>query len=167
MLPAVRAGEGTDFAVVVFKDQGQWQAEMLPQRLTEDLDGLLAVLHQQPADGGAIGLVNVADEFFVALRVGVGGDRLLLSDVTAAVAWDLARQVTERLGVTVPSDEDDVAEVWPAGDLGIFADLGMDEMVLGAVLADLDAYADEQLLELAERLGFAEPYERVVEGASG
>jgi putative tRNA adenosine deaminase-associated protein len=126
----VRAGEGTDFAVVVFKDQGQWQAEMMPQRLT-------------------------------------GGDRLLLSDVTAAVAWDLARQVTERLGVSVPADEDDVAEVWPAGDLGIFADLGMDEMVLGAVLSDLDAYADEQLLELAERLGFAEPYERVVEGASG
>jgi hypothetical protein len=114
----VRAGEGTDFAVVVFRDQGQWQAEMMPQRLTEDLDGLLAVLHQQPADGGAIGLVNVADEFFVAIRVGAGGDRLLLSDVTAAVAWDLARQVTERLGVSVPADEDDVAEVWPAGDLG-------------------------------------------------
>ena len=167
MLTAVRAGEGTDFAVVVVRNEGRWDVELLPDRLVEDLDGLLATLRMQPGEGGAIGLVNVADEFFVAVRVGAGPDRLLLSDVTAAVAWDLARQVAERIGVAPPADEDDVAEVWPAGDLGIFTDLGVDEMVLGAVLSDLDAYADEQLLELAERLGFAEPYERVVEGATG
>jgi putative tRNA adenosine deaminase-associated protein len=135
---------------------------LLPQRLTEDLPGLLAAVHQQPAENGALGLVNVADEFFVAIRVGVGGERLLLSDVTAAVAWDLARQVTSRLNVEVPDDEADIEEVWPAGDLGIFTDLGLDEMELGAILSDLDAYADEQLLVIAGRLGFAEPYERAV-----
>ncbi len=31
------------------------------------------------------------------------------------------------------------------------------------LLSDLDAYADETLLVLARRLGFAEPYERVVD----
>jgi putative tRNA adenosine deaminase-associated protein len=148
--------------VVVFRIDGRWEVEMLPARLAEDLPGLLAAVHQQPAENGALGLVNVADEFFVALRIGAGGERLLLSDVTAAVAWDLARQVTTRLGVEVPDDEADIEEVWPAGDLGIFTDLGLDEMELGAILSDLDAYADEQLLLIADRLGFVDPYERAV-----
>ena len=90
---------------------------------------------------------------------------MLLSDITAAVAWDLAAQVAERLNVPVP-DEDELTEVLPAGDLSLLADLGMDEMALGAVLADLDAYADEMLATIAGRLGFAEAYERVVEPAA-
>jgi putative tRNA adenosine deaminase-associated protein len=153
-----------DFAVVASVEDQAWQVGVLPERLTGDLDGLVAALRQQPGDIGAIGLVNVADEFFVAIRV-VGNDvRLLLSDVTAAVAWDLAAQVCEVLGVQVPGD-DDIDDVWPAGDLTIFTDLGMDEMELGAVLADLEAYADEMLSAIAARLGFGEMYERVLEGA--
>jgi putative tRNA adenosine deaminase-associated protein len=153
-----------DFAVVVSVEDQTWQVGVLPERLTGDLDGLVAALRQQPGDIGAIGLVNVADEFFVAIRV-VGNDvRLLLSDVTAAVAWDLAAQVCEVLGVPVPGD-DDIDDVWPAGDLAIFADLGMDEMELGAVLSDLEAYADEMLSAIAARLGFGEVYERALEGA--
>ena len=104
------------------------------------------MLRQQPAENGAIGLVNVADEFFVALRVRGDEVRMMLSDVTAAVAWDLARQVIDRLGIDAPDDER-VEDVWPAGDVGIFADLGLDEMELGALLADLDAYADEMLTQ--------------------
>ena len=73
-----------------------------PSGVTDDLDGLIAVLRQQPGESGAIGLVNVADEFFVAVRVRGDDVRLLLSDVTAAVAWDLARQVVDRLGVALP-----------------------------------------------------------------
>jgi putative tRNA adenosine deaminase-associated protein len=153
-----------DFAVVAYVEDQTWQVGVLPERLTEDLDGLVAALRQQPGDIGAIGFVNVADEFFVAIRV-VGNDvRLLLSDVTAAVAWDLAAQVCEVLDVAVPGD-DDIDDVWPAGDLTIFADLGMDEMELGAVLSDLEAYADEMLSAIAARLGFGEVYERALEGA--
>jgi putative tRNA adenosine deaminase-associated protein len=85
--------------------------------------------------------------------------------VTAAVAWDLARQVVDRLGIDTPG-EDDLEDVWPAGDMSIFADLGLDEMELGAILADLDAYADEMLLSIAGRLGFAEVYDRAVEAAA-
>jgi putative tRNA adenosine deaminase-associated protein len=90
---------------------------------------------------------------------------MLLSDVTAAVAWDLARQVVDRLGIEAPGD-DDLEDVWPAGDLSIFTDLGLDEMELGAVLADLDAYADEMLQSVAGRLGFADVYDRAVEAAA-
>jgi putative tRNA adenosine deaminase-associated protein len=152
-------------AVVVFREDGVWQSGMLPERVSDDLDGLIAVLRQQPGDAGAIGLVNVADEFFVAVRVRGDDVRLLLSDVTAAVAWDLARQVVRRLGIDAPGD-DDLEDVWPAGDMGIFSDLGLDEMELGAVLADLDAYADEMILSVANRVGFAEVYDRAIEAAA-
>jgi putative tRNA adenosine deaminase-associated protein len=151
-------------AVVVFREDGVWQCGVLPGVVTDDLEGLIGVLRQQPAENGAIGLVNVADEFFVAVRVRADDVKLLLSDVTAAVAWDLARQVVDRLSIPAPGD-DDLEDVWPAGDLSMFSDLGMDEMEVGSVLADLDAYADEMLLSIAGRLGFAEAYDRAVEAA--
>jgi putative tRNA adenosine deaminase-associated protein len=152
-------------AVVIFREDGVWQSGVLPERVADDLDGLVAVLRQQPGENGAIGLVNVADEFFVAVRVRGEDVRMLLSDVTAAVAWDLARQVVERLGIEPPGD-DDLEDVWPAGDLSMFADFGLDEMEMGAVLADLDAYADEMLLSVAKRSGFADVYDRAVETAA-
>jgi putative tRNA adenosine deaminase-associated protein len=152
-------------AVVVYREEGLWQSGVLPETVSDDLDGLVGVLRQQPAENGALGLVNVADEFFVAVRVRGEEVRLLLSDVTAAVAWDLARQVVRELGLEAPA-EDELEDVWPAGDLSILTDLGLDEMELGAVLADLDAYADEMLLAIAGRLGFSEVYDRAVEAAA-
>jgi putative tRNA adenosine deaminase-associated protein len=157
------SGEAAEsIAVVVYREEGVWQSGLLPERVGSDLDGLISVLRQQPGEIGAIGLVNVADEFFVVLRVRGDEVRLMLSDVTAAVEWDLARQVVDRLGVDAPA-EDGMDEVWPAGDVGIFADLGLDEMELGVLLADLDAYADEILTSVADRLGFADVYDRALE----
>ena len=154
----------SDFAVVASRVEGVWDVAMLPERLVEDFPGLLAALRQQVGETGVIGFVNVADEFFVAVRIAGQDTKVLLSDVTAAVAWDLAAEVVDFLGLERPGD-DDLDDVWPAGDLSIFTDLGLDEMELGALLADLDAYADETLLLLARRLGFGEAYERVVEPA--
>ncbi|MGN6474867.1 MAG: tRNA adenosine deaminase-associated protein [Mycobacteriales bacterium] len=151
-------------AIVVYREDGTWRGDVLPERISDDLDGLIKVLRQQPADNGAIGLVNVADEFFVALRVRGDDVRMMLSDASAAVAWDLARQVTDRLGLDTPDDEAE-EDIWPAGDISIFADLGLDEMSLGALLDDLDAYADEMLLNVADRLGFADVYDRALEAA--
>lgn len=150
------------YAVIAFREEGTWQVGLLPDVLADDLDGLIAAVRQQPGENGAFALVDVADEFFVVVRVQLGRVRLLLSDVTAAVAWDLAVQVLEHLDLDVPGD-DDLEEVWPAGDLSIFDDMGLDEMEMGAILADLDAYADEMLTLLARRLGFADAFERVVE----
>src|SRR5664280_2187312 len=126
-------GDGEHFAVVVYREAGRWSAGLLPERLADNLDALLAALRQQPGEGGPIGLVNVADEFFVAVRVVPGQPRILLSDVTAAADWDLARQAVDRLGVPAPSD-DDLDDVRPVGDMSIFADMGLDEMELGAIL---------------------------------
>ena len=165
----VQVGEQASdaYAVVVFRDEfGAWQAGLLPETLGDDLDGLVAALRQQPAPESALALVDVADEFFVLVRVQGAEVRLLLSDVTASVSWDLAAQVAEALDVDVPG-EDDLDEVWPVGDLGIVSDLGLDEMELGAILADVDAYADEMLSAVARRLGFGDAYERVVDAVVG
>jgi putative tRNA adenosine deaminase-associated protein len=151
--------DANSVAVVVYREDGAWQSGVLPERVGGDLDGLIQVLRQQPGDIGAIGLVNVADEFFVALRVRGDAVQMMLSDVTAAQAWDLARQVVDRLGIEAPDND----EVWPAGDVGIFTDLGLDEMELGALVGDLDAYADEMLLSVADRLGFADVYDCALE----
>ena len=153
--------EAEAYAVIAYRDQGGWQVELLPDAVTADLDALLAAVRRQPEQNSALALVDVADEFFVAARVQHGDVRLLLSDVTAALDWDLAAQVLEHLDLDQP-DEDD-QDVEPAGDLALFEDLGLDARDLAALLSDLDAYADEMLSSLARRLGFATAYERVVD----
>src|SRR5437764_15316988 len=102
-------------AVVVFREDGVWQSGVLPERVTDDLGGLIAVARQQPGENGAVALVNVADEFFVAVRVRGEEVRLLLSDVTAAVAWDPARPGLDRLGIPA-AGTDDLEDVWTRGD---------------------------------------------------
>jgi putative tRNA adenosine deaminase-associated protein len=157
------ADEG--FAVTLFRDSGQWQCALLPPAVMDDLDSCVAALRQQPPEGGPMVLVDVDDEFFVALRLdmGHGGDvRVLLSDVTAAPDYQLAKQAVDRLGEELPPDEE-LDEVWPVGDLLIFSDLGLEEFELRTILDDLDLYADEMLAAVAHRIGLAEPYDRVVD----
>jgi len=150
------------YAVIAYREQGLWQVGLLPDAVTGDLDALVAAVRQQPGEHGAFALVDVADEFFVVVRVQQGRVRLLLSDVTASAEWDLATQVVDHLGVDIPRDAA-LERVVPVGDLGVFEDLGLDGMELAALLSDVDAYADEMLSALAGRLGFANAYERVVD----
>jgi putative tRNA adenosine deaminase-associated protein len=156
----------TDFAVIVYREEEQWEAEALPAALTADLDGLVHALRQQPSMGGTIGLAGVGDDFWLAVRI-IGEDvSLFLSDLTAAVDYPLARQVLEALDIPVPSD-DELDQVLPAGDLSIFADLGLEEMELGAVAADLDLYPEDAVAGIAERLRFGEAVERALDRALG
>ena len=156
----------TDFAVIVYREEDTWEAEVLPVALTEDLNGLIHALKQQPSVGGTIGLAAVGDDFFVALRVLGAQVSVFLSDVTAAVDWTLARQVLDHLGIPLPEDEE-LDQVLPAGDLSIFADLGVNEMELGALSGDLDLFPDEVLASLAGRLGFGQAVERALDAALG
>ncbi|MGH8837878.1 MAG: tRNA adenosine deaminase-associated protein, partial [Jiangellaceae bacterium] len=79
------AESGVDFALAAYREDGAWQVEQLPPQVAGDLEALLTVVRQRPGDGGALGLVSVDEDFFVAVRVAGGDTRLLLSDVTAAV----------------------------------------------------------------------------------
>jgi putative tRNA adenosine deaminase-associated protein len=156
----------SDFAVVVYREDETWDAEVLPASFAENLDSLIRALKQQPSLGGTIGLAAVGDDFFVALRVVGSQVSVFLSDLTASVDWTLARQVLEYLDIPVPDDED-LDQVLPVGDLSIFADLGIDEMDLGALAGDLDLFPDEVLASIARRLGFGPAMERALDVAIG
>jgi putative tRNA adenosine deaminase-associated protein len=156
--------ESASFAVVIYRDDDVWEAGVLPVALTRNLNGLIHALQQQPSMSGTIGLVAVADDFFVALRVIGETVSLFLSDVSAATEWPLATQVLDYLEIPVP-DGDDLDQLLPAGDLSIFADLGVDEMELGALSGELDLWPDEALASIARRIGFWPAMERALDVA--
>src|SRR5487761_153553 len=160
------ASETTDFAVIVYREEEQWEADALPAAVTGDLDAFVQVLRQQPSIGGTIGFAGVGDDFFLVVRVFGEDVSLFLSDLTAAVDYPLARQVLEALDIGVPAD-DELDQVLPAGDLSIFADLGLEEMELGAVAADLDLYPEDAVAGIAERLRFGEAVEQALDRALG
>jgi putative tRNA adenosine deaminase-associated protein len=153
-----------DFSVVVFREDEAWEAEVLPAALLQNLDSMIQALRQQPSIGGTIGLAAVGDDFFVALRLTGGQVSVFLSDLTASVDWPLARQVLDHLDLPVPLDEE-LDQVLPAGDMSIFADLGVDEMELGALSGDLDLFPDEVIASLARRIGFGPALERALDTA--
>jgi putative tRNA adenosine deaminase-associated protein len=156
----------TDFAVIAYREDERWEAEVLPAVLTGDLSGLIQALRQQPSVASTIGFVGVGDDFFIAVRVMGGEAAVFLSDVTAAADWPLAAQALQLLDIPVPDDED-LDQVLPAGDLSIFADMGLEEWELCAIAGDLDLFPDEAVASIAGRLKFREAMERALEVALG
>ena len=151
--------EGIDFAVVAYREEGQWQVEQIVMEKIEDIDSLATELRRWPGDGGSLGMVSVDEDFLLLVRVAGARTQVLLSDVTAATDWPIARSAVEFLDIPIPDDEDDQV---PAGDLSILADLGMGAMDMGALLDDLDLYPDELLGDIASTLGFGSLYDEVV-----
>jgi putative tRNA adenosine deaminase-associated protein len=145
------------FAVAAFRDGGLWQCEPLPPAVLDDLWALLSALRGQPAEGGPFVVAFVDDEFFLVARSHGGRIDLLLSDLTAAVEFPLAAQVLDRLGED-PPEEDELDEVWPIGELDLFADFQLPEDEMEQILDDLDAYPDEMLSTVMERIGLEDQF---------
>jgi putative tRNA adenosine deaminase-associated protein len=165
----------TDFAIMVFREDDRWDADVLPVAVTADLEGFVRVLRQQPSIAGTIGLAGIDDYFFVAVRVVGSQVSVLLSDIGAALDYPLAEQVLDYLDIPVP-EEDDLDQVLPVGDMSIFADLGLDEMELAAISSGLDLdpdadtdedHIDITLEKIATRLGFGPSVERALDIALG
>lgn len=149
-----------DFAVVVFREEGQWQVGSLPHKAAAELPALLHAVRQQPSEGPTFAICSYGDDFFLVIRPDGDDVRLMISDATAAGDWPVAREALDL--VDEPQPEDDEAAA-PAGDLDIFADLGIDSMELVAVCSDLEAYPDEMLGQVAARIGFGPQFESVVD----
>lgn len=149
-----------DFAVAAYTEDGVWQVAPLVLRGEPDLSALVSALRRYPGDQGVVGMISVDEDFFILLRVVGGRARLLISDVTAATEWPLAKQVVDELDVPLTDDDDDQV---PAGDLGIVADLGMSAMDLGALIDDVDLYPEEMLEEIADVLGFGDQFHEAIE----
>jgi putative tRNA adenosine deaminase-associated protein len=152
--------EGVDFALVAYREENVWRVQEIDAYdLLHDVESLAVELRRWPGDFGSLGLVSVDEDFFVLVRVAGEQLKVLLSDVTAATEWPIARSVVETLAIPMPDDED---EQVPAGDLGIVADLGLAAMDMGALLDDYDLYPDEILGDIAYRLGFGALYDETV-----
>lgn len=156
------ASEGLDFAIVAWREDGEWQAEVLPAWSAETLDSLTAAMRAHPGESGCIGLLSYAEDFFVIVRV-LGTDvRLVLSDSAAAVDWPLAAEALDSLDIDVPTPEeiDEMEdEPDPVGDGRLLADLGMDTNEFDMLVSDLDMYPDEILSVVAARLGFGDQFD--------
>jgi putative tRNA adenosine deaminase-associated protein len=75
---------GVDFAVVAYREEGEWQVAPLPPRAGTDLEVLVHALRQWPGDAGALGMVSVDEDFFVLARV--QGDSVRGEPARAAAA---------------------------------------------------------------------------------
>jgi putative tRNA adenosine deaminase-associated protein len=151
--------DGIDFAVAAYREEGVWEVVELVHDVLTDVERLAHALRRFPGDGGALGLVAVDEDFFVLVRVTGPTLRILLSAITAADEWELARSAVEMLGLPEPEDDDEQA---PAGDLDLLGDLGMTAMDMAVLLDDLDLYPDEMLSDVARRLGFGSQFDEAV-----
>jgi putative tRNA adenosine deaminase-associated protein len=154
------------FAVAVVREEGQWRCSPLSQAALTDLSAAETELKALRSSGAVFGLLDIDDEFFIVLRPAPSGTRMLVSDATAAIDYDIAADVLEALNVEIPDidpDEIDDIEPWEEGDLGVLADLGLPEPVLSVILAETDLYPDEQLGMIAQRLGFANELSAVLD----
>lgn len=151
--------DAIDFAVAAYREEGDWQVAEIADHYLVDVDAVTAALRRFPSDGGALAMIAVDEDFFILVRVAGANTTVLLSDVTAATDWPIARSAVEFLEIPLPDDED---EQVPAGDLGILADLGLGAMDMGALLDDYELYPDEMLGDIAARVGFGAQFDEVV-----
>jgi putative tRNA adenosine deaminase-associated protein len=145
-----------DFAVAAWREEGRWQVSSLQPRVLESLDRLTAALQALPGEGGTLGLISVAEEFFLIVRVQGETTRLFLSDLACAFEWDIAEAAAEALGIDLAEEEDEVDDLEPVGDFAIVADFGMPAEELEVLCEDPDLYPEDQISAIATRLGFAD-----------
>jgi putative tRNA adenosine deaminase-associated protein len=156
--------DGVGVAVVL--DDGKWKCTALTAAALTSLEQAEKELLEMRASGAVFGLLDIDEEFFVILRPAPTGTRLLLSDATMALEYDIAADVLEALNVETPDiDTDDLDDIepWEEGDLSVLSDLGLPEPVLGVILAETDLYPDEQLTMIAQRLGFGSELSAVLD----
>ncbi|WP_307816533.1 tRNA adenosine deaminase-associated protein [Nocardioides limicola] len=151
--------DSIDFALAAYREEGQWQVAEIAEHFCEELGAVVTGLRRFPGDGGALGLIGIDEDFFLLVRVTGSQVHVLLSDVTAAEEWELAREAVQLLDLPMPEDEDEQA---PAGDLGILADAGVTAIDMGVLLDDYDLYPDEALSEIARRVGFGDLFDDAV-----
>jgi putative tRNA adenosine deaminase-associated protein len=151
--------DGIDFAVAAFREEGDWQVQDLSDTTLVDIETLAHALRRLPGDSGALALVAIDEDFFVIVRVTGASTRVLLSDITAADEWDLARSAVELLHLPFPEEED---EQVPAGDLDLLGDLGMHAMDMAELIDDFDLYPEEMLSDVARQVGFGPQFDDAV-----
>ena len=143
-------GTGVSFAVTVARGENAWQVRSFRDEFTDPQVAVDAVRNLR-SEGAAFAMLCVDDDYFVIVRPHPARDMFLLSDATMAVDDDFAADVLD----LDPEELDDI-DGWPDGDFEVLEDLGLSEEVLGVLADDQEAWPSEQLMRIAEELGFGE-----------
>ncbi|KMO70053.1 tRNA adenosine deaminase-associated protein [Mycolicibacterium chlorophenolicum] len=152
------------FAVAVVREDGTWRCTALRPEALTSLSAAETELRELRSAGAFFGLLDIDDEFFVIVRPAPSGTRLLLSDATAALDYDIAAEVLEKLDAEFDEEELESADPFEEGDLGVLSDIGLPEAVLGVILDESDdLYADEQVGRIAREMGFADELAAVLD----
>lgn len=151
------------FAVAVVREDGSWRCSPMKPAALTSLTSAETELRELRSAGAVFGLLDIDDEFFLIVRPAPSGTRLLLSDATAALDYDIAAEALEKLDADLPPEELEDSDPFEEGDLGLLADLGLTEAVLGVILGETDLYADEQIGRIAREMGFADELAAVLD----
>ena len=147
-----------DFGCIAWHEDGRWSVNTLAS--TRDIGSIIDSIKAQQTNGGAIALIAIEDEFVIIARALGDQMQMMISDVTYALDYEVAAELVEILDLEFPEEED---ESQPGGDLDLLNDLGVSEMELLSILDDTELYPDEQLEAIANRLGFGEQFNQVIE----
>lgn len=147
-----------DFAIEAWHEDGRWSLAALPD--PDDLTHIIDRLKKQQTNGGAVALITIDDEFFLAIRVLGTHVKFFISDISCAIDYEVAAEFLELADLDQPEEDD---EPLPAGDLDIFSDLGLHSMELSTLCDDADLFPDEQIEAIANRLGFSDQLTELLE----
>ena len=150
--------ETQDFAIEAWHEDGRWSIASLPD--PDDLTHIIDRLKKQQTNGGAVALISIDDEFFIAIRVLGTHVKFFISDVSCAIDYEVAAEFLDLADIDQPEEDD---EPLPAGDLDIFSDLGLQSMELSTLCDDADLFPDEQIEAIASRLGFGDELAELLE----
>jgi putative tRNA adenosine deaminase-associated protein len=142
------------FGVAVVREDGKWRCAPMRKAALNSLGSAETELRELRSAGAVFGLLDIDDEFFVIVRPAPSGTRLLLSDATAALDYDIASEVLDKLDSDIDDEDLEEADPFEEGDLGLLADLGLPEGVLGVIVSDDEMEIEDQITAIAERLGF-------------
>ena len=150
--------ETQDFAIEAWHEDGRWSVASLPD--PDDLTHIIDRLKKQQTNGGAVALISIDDEFFMAIRVLGTHVKFFISDITCAIDYEVAAEFLDLADIDQPEEDD---EPLPAGDLDIFSDLSLQSMELSTICDDADLFPDEQIEAIASRLGFGDDLAELLE----
>ncbi|MFV8265568.1 tRNA adenosine deaminase-associated protein [Mycolicibacterium peregrinum] len=151
------------FGVAVVREDGKWRCAPMRSSSLKSLTAVETELRELRSAGAVFGLLDVDDEFFVIVRPAPAGTRLLLSDATAALDYDIAAEALENLDADLEEEDLEDSDPFEEGDLAVLSDIGLHEDVLGVILSETDLYADEQIGRIAREMGFADELSAVLD----
>jgi putative tRNA adenosine deaminase-associated protein len=154
------------FGVAVVREDGKWRCSAMRPAALTSLSVAETELRELRSAGAVFGLLYIGDDeydFFIVVRPAPAGTRLLLSDATAALDYDIASEALELLDADIDEDDLEDAEPFEEGDVNLLSDMGLHGDVLGVILSDTELYADEQLTRIAREMGFADELATVLD----